>query len=352
MSKKRAIWLMAAIIGILTTCGAAFGDTGPVAYWKLDEGMGRTACDWVGGNDGMLVGDANWVSGVIGAYGLEFDGAGDCVLCDTSAFGFADATFTVSAWFCTAAGGAIIAEGGYQHGGWLLHIHSVEGQVAVKLKGTGPAGNADAYNAITTETYDDGLWHHVVAVITTSTVSSSGNHADIYIDGCLANVDETRVYAYNPSSEVLSIGARGKGATTYFAGLLDDIILFDRPLSAEEIAAIYQDGLNGYGYPIDPKITIGMIEAIITEKEAIREKTEQLLNKEAEVCEVLEEALARGNYGDLQKGDIVKAMQKAQSAMQHEQQLIDVLSKSIEKLVDSLAALGWKGAPVPEALAW
>ena len=46
----------------------------------------------------------------------------------------------------------------------------------------------------------------------------------------------------------------------------------------------------------------------------------------------------------MNKGDIVTAKQKIHSATQHEEQSIDALEKSIEKLEDALSALGYNPA--------
>ena len=107
--------------------------------------------------------------------------------------------------------------------------------------------------------------------------------------------------------------------------------------------------MHGCGYPLGLQTSISMLESVLTEKEAMLEETHQLLNREAEACEVLDEMLARGDYGDLKKGDVVTARQKTLSAMQHEQQTIDALSKSIKKLFDALAALGWEPDVIPVA---
>ena len=86
--------------------------------------------------------------------------------------------------------------------------------------------------------------------------------------------------------------------------------------------------------------------AIIRIKHAIDEKVEALeridavLEKEWAACEVLEELLESGDYGDLKKGDIVGAKQNIHSAIQHQEQSKKALEKSIEKLEDALAFLG------------
>ncbi|MHC4911962.1 MAG: LamG-like jellyroll fold domain-containing protein [Planctomycetota bacterium] len=64
------------------------------------------------------------------------------------------------------------------------------------------------------------------------------------------------------------------------------------------------------------------------------------LEQEALCLDALDELLESGDYGDLKKGDIVKASQRTHSAMQHEEQSADALEKSIERLEDASEALG------------
>lgn len=66
----------------------------------------------------------------------------------------------------------------------------------------------------------------------------------------------------------------------------------------------------------------------------------QILEKEWFAYDDLERMLENGDFGHLKKGDIVKAKQKIYSAMQHQQQFLDALEKSIEKLEDAVTALG------------
>ena len=91
--------------------------------------------------------------------------------------------------------------------------------------------------------------------------------------------------------------------------------------------------------------------------DAIAGKSELLLDIEAALEHeqaayyALEELLESGDYGNLWKGDIIKAQQKIHSAIQHERQSKNALEKSIEKLYESLEDLGWEPPPMPEPIA-
>jgi hypothetical protein len=88
-------------------------------------------------------------------------------------------------------------------------------------------------------------------------------------------------------------------------------------------------------------------ERAIERKTALLEELLAALGEEWAGYEALEELLESGDYGDLNKGDIVTAKQKIHSATQHEEQAIDALEKSIEKLQDALSALGYEPEPTP-----
>ncbi|MHC4085521.1 MAG: LamG domain-containing protein, partial [Planctomycetota bacterium] len=93
---------------------------------------------------------------------------------------------------------------------------------------------------------------------------------------------------------------------------------------------------------IEPyELAVIRAEDAIARKVEVLEKINAELEKEWTAYEALEEWLESGYYGDLYKGDIVTAKQKIYSAIQHEEQFIDALEKSIEKLEDALSALGY-----------
>ena len=88
------------------------------------------------------------------------------------------------------------------------------------------------------------------------------------------------------------------------------------------------------------EIAISNIEQAITEKLEALETVNIALENEQTAYDALEELLESGEYGDLKKGDIIKAMQKTHSAIQHLKQVANTLEKSIEKLEDAMDALG------------
>ena len=221
----------ALVLVIVLLAGSASGTTGLIAHWELNG----NANDSVGSNDGTVYG-ATWTDGVFGQ-ALQFDGDDDYVGGTTSPFGFEDSTFTVSAWAKTTVlgGNSIVSEGAWSSGGW--HLAFKEGSVGVMLK-DGTPNQLNAYSNYSIDTFNDGTWHHIAAVIATSTTDPLGNHADVYVDGSIVSTLESQLYAYIPSPDSWRIGARPAGTVTFFCGSIDDVRIFDGALSSEEIEAL------------------------------------------------------------------------------------------------------------------
>lgn len=78
-----------------------------------------------------------------------------------------------------------------------------------------------------------GAWKHVVMV-------HDGEFDKIYIDGELANEKEV-IGALNATNYPLGIGFDPIDDINYFIGALDDIQLYNRALSAEEVLALYDE---------------------------------------------------------------------------------------------------------------
>ena len=91
----------------------------------------------------------------------------------------------------------------------------------------------------------------------------------------------------------------------------------------------------------DPyQIAVIRIKDAIAQKIKALEKVDAALTQKWRAYEAIEQLLESGDYGNLYKGDIVTAMQRIHSSIQHEEQSKKAIDRSIEKLKDALAALG------------
>jgi Tol biopolymer transport system component len=206
-----------------------------IAYWKLDEKEGDFAHNSISDNHGILHGEPLWQphngqkSGA-----LEFDGIDDYV--ET---GFvlnpAGGAFSVFAWIKDGMPGQVIVSQTDSPGGageiWL-GAGAVEGKLMTKLRS--PSGRSPAPPMIADAIITDGHWHHAGIVVTEQKVRH------LYVDGIRAASDTQPVLL--PSSDGgLHIGA-GKNfeAGTFFSGLIDDVRIYNKALTADEIASLAQ----------------------------------------------------------------------------------------------------------------
>jgi hypothetical protein len=241
--KTHRIFIIIVISSLFLSLPVYAGMTeGLVSYWSFEEGQGNTAHDSAGSNNGNIYGSTAWVAGQVGDYALYFnDERNDYVLGTNSPFDFANTTFTACGWFKTTTGVWIVSEGGNIHGGWILYCQG--GEVRAMLKEGSP--NAyDAYGAWsnTGGICNDGNWHHVAAVITTNTTNTNGNKAKIYVDGLPVPIlSELIAYPYSPSTDKWSVGSLGGSGKPYagYQGSVDDIRIYDRALTGEEIYRLY-----------------------------------------------------------------------------------------------------------------
>jgi hypothetical protein len=337
MKMVKASLFIVAALGFLVLCSSAWAvEPNLVSHWKFDEGSGTIAYDSAGSNDGTIYG-AQWTAGQIDG-ALDFDGVDDYVDVGDPPDGSLDfgtsTDFSISLWFNTSGpkvGFFVCKRAKGYYAGYDFYIES-DGKVFARI-----ADGSSISDARTTEGFNDGLWHHAVAVYDrdgqiTIYVDNVSKATSVSIAG-MGNID---------NSQPFTIGDRNDpGWHAYFDGSIDDVRIYDRALSAGEVEELYWTGIGGSG------LAIFEIEQALAEKEAALDVIDVALEKESVAYEALEELLESGDYGDLKKGDIVKAEQKIHSAIQHEEQSLDTLEKSIEKLYDALAALGWEPEPEP-----
>jgi len=206
---------------------------GLVAYLKLDEAEGSIAHDSIGDNHGTVYGEPLWQPESGKKDGaLAFDGIDDYV--ET---GFvldpAGGDFSVLAWMQGGAPGQVIlsqTDGPSGAGEIWLGTDSVEGKLMTKL--LSPSGRSPAPPMVADAVITDGQWHHIGIVVTEQKVR------DLYVDGIRVAFDNQPIVL--PSSDGgLYIGVNKiLDATSFFSGMIDDIRIYNRALSADEIAAL------------------------------------------------------------------------------------------------------------------
>ncbi len=217
-------------LGTNLSLGPFTRDNGLVGYWSFDEGTGTTAYDYSGNsNTGTLTNGPTWQTSANCKKGgcLSFDGVDDYVGApSTSALNFtANGTFSISVWvkpntLASAWRRGIIVQENYLNSGYRFGF-SNGGQ---PLFWTGQSGGTLELNSSQNLIINE--WNHL-------TVAYNNQQAFIYVNGLQAgNASGTYAAGLNPTR-------LGYLVSEYFSGIFDDIRIYNRALSADEISAIY-----------------------------------------------------------------------------------------------------------------
>jgi uncharacterized protein (TIGR03437 family) len=218
-----------------------YGDPSLVAYWTFDEGTGTTASDASGNNNiGSLSSPApTWTSGKVGNGALRFNGSNNYVSeSSPSSFPTGNAARTLSVWFCRTADSASHLYGIAEYGTTLDNQ-----EFGVLMFGnTGrytPAYEIviDDYYVttplfVTGYTLGDTNWHHIAAV------ADGSNGIIVYLDGGLI---KNGLHIWNTTNSQFFVGGIDYPESS-FNGLIDDVRVYNRALSASEIQAMYNGG--------------------------------------------------------------------------------------------------------------
>lgn len=208
-------------------------DTDPnlVGWWKFDETAGKTVVDSSphhrkGTLTGDLSFDKNSDKGRIGK-ALKLNGEDHVQITNYKGI-TGTKPRTITAWIKTEEDrGEIISWGADDFGKMWIYRH-IRGRVGVT-----PSGG---YLYINDKT-DDGDWHHVAVVVHEAELPNLHDDVTLYKDGEPAEIHDIGLLDLWPVDTGKDRDVRiGED----FIGLLDDVRLYDRPLSEDEIKAIYE----------------------------------------------------------------------------------------------------------------
>ena len=207
-------------------------DPNLVGWWKFDETAGSTAVDSSGHKrDGTLNAgltfDKNSAPGKAGR-AVRFD-AKEALIEIKDYKGIAGTQpRTVAVWFKTTAAQGEIVAWGKRDFGQMFTVGYIRGRVGVT-----PSGGYLYMNA---ETHDD-KWHHVAVVVQKAELPNLHDDVRLYLDGAPAEIHDIGLLDLWPIQTGQELPVRiGRG----FKGLVDDLRLYDRVLSEEEINALFE----------------------------------------------------------------------------------------------------------------
>jgi predicted alpha-1,6-mannanase (GH76 family) len=202
-------------------------------YWPLDATNGAIAIDASGNGNNGTVSGAGWRSNGRVNGCLGFNGVNSSVQI-TNPVGN---DFSIAFWVKTTQTAGT--------GQWYNGTGLVDGDAPLNNNDFGTAlvgskfgfgvGNPDT-TILSTSAINDGGWHQCVATRQESTGIISA-----YVDGNLQATGTGNRNTLNASARLL-FGAVASGGG-YFNGSLDEVKIFTRSLSSNEVAALYSSGL-------------------------------------------------------------------------------------------------------------
>ena len=202
-------------------------DSTPVARYCFDEGKGEVAESAANGPQASIHGAKHVKTGK--GYALNFDGNDDYVtVAESKALSIGGANMTVECWFkITDPKAKWRGLCGNFHSGISGYMLAYTGGGIVFYNGAIPDGPGCSINT------GDGLWHHAVGVVDNGTMS-------LYLDGVK---QASRVFTGQqivPSGYPFEIGRYNFGKA--FSGQIDDVAVYDTPLTYAEIVKRYRQG--------------------------------------------------------------------------------------------------------------
>jgi len=258
--KRKNIFTMGLLFGILLIflieVVSAACPSGMVSYWNFDDASGNTASDSVGDNDGTLRNDPVWTTGQVNGT-LDFDGVNDYVdVGDVLDMG--TQSFSVGVWIKSEGfqgsnvyGGKIINKGLTNDGtppnaGYGLRLWP-NNKLEVMLIDS--ANTFFKYNSPTT--LNNNQWYYLVF-----TVDKTNSISKLFIDGREDTSKDITGMISLDTNIPLVVGALHRGiyhgpvwrTTEFFNGLIDEVAIYNRALTPQEIKEHYDNGLNGIGY--------------------------------------------------------------------------------------------------------
>lgn len=214
---------------------------GMVSYWKFEEGSGPIAYDFVGYNDGTLIG-ASWASGKVGG-ALDFSGSDYVEVPNSEALN--PEHLTLELWTYPTSTGYYHSMAEKQLPGfaypWAQYALNFWGNTSIPNFNV--AINNIAYNVVADEPIPLNAWTYLAGTY-------DGETLKLYVNGALVKTETSPSGPIDSSPDLFYMGKPPSNA--YYHGKLDEVAIYNRALTPEEIQQHYQNGLEGLGYEVIP----------------------------------------------------------------------------------------------------
>jgi hypothetical protein len=207
-------------------------DPNLAGWWKFDETGGKIAADASGHKrDGMLKNGLSFeASSVPGKTGKAIRLDGNEASIEVANYKGVTGTRarTVAAWIKTAATQGHIVSWGMNDFGKMWNFGFVRGRIGVTPHG--------GYLYMNPETHDN-EWHHVAVVVRDADLPNLHDDVTLYLDGGVAEIHDIGLLDLWPLETGNELNVR---IGQRFKGCLDDLRLYDRALSDEEIRVLFR----------------------------------------------------------------------------------------------------------------
>ncbi len=216
---------------------------GCVSYWKLDDnGSGDVSLIDSSGNNHTLTNNYSVALGVgkiAGAGSFSYDPANS--LTNTS---LVSSDYTISAWIkLTDFAGGVAALGSPDPNGPAIVVAET-----ITYFFYGVSSGSDCNPGIAADPLSVDTWNHVVGVVDSANFTQKW-----YLNGSLISEDG---FGSIDAFGGIEIGAYNARLIPTFNGLVDEVGVWNRPLSPSEVATLYNSG-DGLTYPFGSPVPSG-----------------------------------------------------------------------------------------------
>ncbi len=206
-----------------------------VGWWNFNEGDARDISGY--NNHGTIVG-ATHVDGVPGTGGsaLSFNGVGDYVdIGNNSVLAIADETITISVWaymFGESSSAGLVVKG--NAGGWAGNEYGIRSSGGA-LRCYVSADDSSSSQYVNYHPFQN-EWFHLTMTVNDDEITVYEN--GYYYDSRIKTISTT------DKGRILFIG-QGY-SSTFWKGLIDDVRIYNRALTASEIQTLYAQTKDNY----------------------------------------------------------------------------------------------------------
>ncbi|MCZ7359863.1 MAG: LamG domain-containing protein [Candidatus Methanoperedens sp.] len=213
-----------------------------VGWWKFNGEEGENSAffrDWSSWGNNATCSGINCPGATTGKFGnaLSFDGINDRISNSSSTvLNFTNnVDYSVSAWMQTTGasypkGDSALAGRWLGFRGWMVYFPNNDGAVSIYA-------DANRFQSANGVYPNDGAWHHIVGI-------KDGSTGYVYIDGIMKGSGSIGQSSISGLSATFDIGTYAGGAGEIFNGKIDDVQIYNRVLSQEEIYASYNAGIH------------------------------------------------------------------------------------------------------------